>query len=382
MAERRRQLLEGVAGIRARLAANVEAEEAAATLSPASVAGLGEAGVLAMKLPAVLGGTEVDPTTQLLVLEALAEVSASASWCTMVGATGIGLAGAFLDEAGIAEVFADGRIPRAATVAMPMGTARLVEGGFRLTGRWPFASGVRHAKWLVAGARVEGYEGPGILSAVFPVNESEIHDNWQVSGLEGTGSCDFSVQDIFVPAHRTWWRGVDAARRGGPLYAIDFPGFVANEHAGFALGLARQALDALLEIAGRRRGYTVAASSLASRAAVQRLIGQGELRLRGARALAIEINDDAWSRVSAGEPIPPRLQGEMRAVASHCTEEAVDIITQAFRYSGGRGIYRASPLQRALRDINVAAQHLMVSEIAYENLGALILDLPDADPMR
>ena len=94
------------------------------------------------------------------------------------------------------------------------------------------------------------------------------------------------------------------------------------------------------------------------------MIGRSELRLQAARGLAIEINDAAWATVSAGEPVPPRLQGEMRAIATHCTEEAVDIITDAFRYAGGRGIYRASPLQRALRDINVAAQHLMVSEIA------------------
>ncbi len=380
----RRRLLDGVASIHATLEAQVEAEEKAATLSAESVAALAEAGVLAMKLPRELGGFEADPSTQILVLEALAEINASASWCTMVGATGIGLPGAFLDDAAVSKIFAGGRIPRAATVAMPMGKARVEEGGYRLSGRWPFASGIRHADWLGAGARVEsvGDEPPEIRVMIFPAACVEIHDNWQVAGLEGTGSCDFSVEDIHVPANFTWARGVDEQKRGGPLYRIEFPGFVVNEHAGFALGLARRALNGLIEIAGRRRGFTAAASSLAGREAVQRMIGRSELRLQAARGLAIEINDAAWATVSAGEPVPPRLQGEMRAIATHCTEEAVDIITDAFRYAGGRGIYRASPLQRALRDINVAAQHLMVSEIAHENLGRLILGLPDADPMR
>ena len=380
----RRRLLDGVASIRATLEAQVEAEEDHATLSAQSVAALDEAGVLAMKLPRELGGTEADPSTQILVLEALAEVNASASWCAMVGATGIGLPGAFLDDAAVGEIFAGGRIPRASTVAMPMGKARLVDGGYRLSGRWPFASGIRHAEWLAAGARVEGTgDGPPeIRIMVFSAAQVEIHDNWQVAGLEGTGSCDFSVEEIPIPANFTWVRGVDGQKRGGPLYRIEFPGFVVNEHAGFALGLARRALDGLIEIAGRRRGFTAAASSLATRESVHRMLGRSELRLRAARALALEINDLAWALVSAGEPIPPRLQGELRAIATHCTEEAVDVITDAFRYAGGRGIYRASPLQRALRDINVAAQHLMVSEIAHENLGRLILDLPDADPMR
>jgi len=105
-------------------------------------------------------------------------------------------------------------------------------------------------------------------------------------------------------------------------------------------------------------------------------------RSRAARNLVIEINDAAWETARSGEELPIRLQGEMRAVATYCTEIALQVVTEAFRYSGGGAIYDGNILQQCLRDMNVAAQHLMVSEIAYENLGQMILGLPDADPMR
>jgi len=175
----------------------------------------------------------------------------------------------------------------------------------------------------------------------------------------------------------------DKPLRGGPLYKIGFPGFVVNEHVGIALGSARRGLDAFIEKeTGRRRGFASEASKLEARPPVQRLIGVADLKLRAARNLAIEINDVAWNTVRADKEISLRLQGEMRAVATHCTEIALHIVTEAFRYSGGSAVYDSNPLQQCLRDMNVAAQHLMVNGIAYENLGQIILGLPGADPMR
>jgi indole-3-acetate monooxygenase len=378
----RTALLDGVAGIRDLLAAQWLKEEAAATLSPESVAALTAAGIFAMKLPAVLGGHEADPTTQLLVLEALAEANPSASWCAMVGATGAGLPGAFIADEGVRLMYGGERLPLGAIIAAPMGETVAAEGGWRVSGRWPFVSGVRHADWIAAGAMVALAPGaaPTHCMLCFPAASAIIHDNWQVAGLKGTGSCDISVDGLFVPAALVWDFRHGTPRRGGAIYRIGHPGFVVNEHAGFALGTARRALDAFSGgMAGKTRGL---AGSLAGRPAVQRLLGEAEIRLAAAKALAIRLNDRAFALAGAGEPIPERLQAELRAVAVHCTDVAADIITRAFRFAGGGAVYEANLLQQCLRDINVAAQHLMVSDVAYENLGQFALGLPEASASR
>jgi alkylation response protein AidB-like acyl-CoA dehydrogenase len=137
-----------------------------------------------------------------------------------------------------------------------------------------------------------------------PVAEVQIHDNWQVMGLQGTGSCDFSVTDLFVPERFSWDAQRARPQRGGPLYRLGMPAFVANEHVAFALGVGRRALDALLDLAqAKQRGYG-SVSPLAARPALQRAVGEGALRLRAVRALAIECYEPAWAIVGAGQTAP------------------------------------------------------------------------------
>ena len=282
-------------------------------------------------------------------------------------------------------MFGGARLPRGAVIAMPAGKAVPADGGWRLTGRWPFASGVRHADWISTGALTvpEDDAPPVHIMLTFPAAAATIHDNWQVAGLKGTGSCDVSVDDLYVREGFSWDFRHAEPRRGGPLYRIAHPGFVVNEHAGFAVGTARRALAAFVEgTVRKRRGMTATPSRLAQRPAVQRFLGEGELRLGAAHALALRLNDLAWNKVSVGEELPEHLQAELRAVATYCTDVAVEVITQAFRFAGGGAVYRENVLQQCLRDINVAAQHLIVSEIAYENLGQFILGLPEASALR
>jgi alkylation response protein AidB-like acyl-CoA dehydrogenase len=356
-----------------------------ATLPPATVDTLMTSGLLTLKLPTVLGGAEADPVTQVEVIEALSAMEPSAGWCTMIGATGIGLPAAFLAEEAIAHLFAGGHIPTAAIVAMPTGQAIPVEGGYRVSGRWSFVSGVRHAQWITAGVRGvrAGDAPPEQRMMVFPAAAAQIHDNWQVAGLQGTGSCDVSLTEYVVPDAFTWEPLHAQPQRGGPLYRLGLPGFVANEHAAFALGVGRCALETVMALArSKRRGFTPSPSHLEARPAFQRAVGVGALRLRAARALVLEIFAAAWATLCAGQSPSPRLQAEMRSVAAFATEVAADVTTQAFRYAGGTAVYRTQRLQRCLRDINVAAQHLMVSDITYETHGQFALGLPDADPMR
>jgi alkylation response protein AidB-like acyl-CoA dehydrogenase len=383
VATSRQRLLDDANGIAGFLATQRTADEANGTLTAESVAALQDAGMFRLKLPAELGGEEADPVTQMRVLEALSHANPAAGWCAMVGATAVGLAGAFLPDEAVAVVFAGGRVPRGATVAMPAGKAVPVDGGYRLTGRWPFGSGVRHAEWINAGAMVAVPEGPVRRAMVFPASSAILHDNWQVAGLRGTGSCDFSVDDLFVPEAFTWDPLNDEPRRGGPVFRIRQPGFVANEHAAFAIGVARLAVDSFLtDQAAKRRGFTGSVSSLAARPAVQRMLGETAMKIAAARALADAVNDAAWCAVQDGTRLTARQQGEMRAAAVHCTDVALAAVTAVFRFSGGGAIFESSVLQQCLRDMNAAAQHLMVSDMAYENLGQMILGIPDVNPMR
>jgi alkylation response protein AidB-like acyl-CoA dehydrogenase len=359
--------------------------EAQATLPAAVVDALSCSGLWAMKLPAELGGAEADPVTHIEVIEAASAIEPSVGWCLMVGATSIGLPGAFLPDAAIAEMFVAGRSPRAAMVAMPAGTAVPVGDGYRLSGRWPFASGVRHAQWITLGTRVlrGADQRPELRMMVVPTAVVQIHDNWDVAGLKGTGSCDVSVADYVVPGSFTWDTVRAEPLRGGPLYRLQRPGFFAYEHAAFALGLGRGALVEVTSLAqSTRRGFTPSASSLEARPTFQNALGQSDLRLRAARALAMDVNSQAWSMLTDGETPPPCLQAQMRSAAAFATEVAADVVTQAFRFAGGGAVYRTHRLQRFLRDINVVTQHLMASEMAYEAYGQFLLGMPDADPMR
>ena len=379
----RSALFGGIEAQRDKLAAQHDSDEAQGTLSAASVEALVATGVLRMKLPMVLGGFEADLVTQMEVLERLAMINPAVGWCAMVGATSLGVPGAFLSDAGLARMFADGRIPRGAIVVTPSGVAKPVDGGFMLNGRWGFASGVRHSEWLVAITRVEFTPDapPDIYFMVFPTRECLIEDNWRVLGLKGTGSCDIVVKDVFVPSDMAFAVS-DAPRRGGALYRIGLPGFVAYEHAGFALGVARRALDGLVTIMqNKRRGYVPGGTSMAERGAVQRLIGQCEMRLRAARALNIEANEEVWDIVASGKALSAEQQCAVRSAATYGTEVAVEVVNDAFRYAGASAIYETSFMQRCLRDVSVAAQHYMVADTAYEQLGRARLGFTDINPM-
>ena len=381
---KRKALLAAVERVRETVAADADEAEAIATLPEATVDALYESGLFAFKLPRELGGAEADPVIQFEVIEALSYVNGAAGWCMMNGATSVALPGAFLPDEAIEQMFPAGQVPKVAGSLTPKGKAIPVEGGYLLDGHWSFASGIRYSQWLSArGHVVRDEQVTGEQRRfVFRTGDALIHDNWQVAGLKATGSNDFSVSGLFVPEAFTWDVMDRRPRRGGPLYDIGLPGFVANEHAAFALGIGRRALDAIVEMAGSKtRGFGLRPSKLAGRSSFQREVGECDLRLRAARALAIEILEEAWTTVRKGATPDPRQQADMRSSATYATEVAADVASQAFRYGGGAALYLSNVLQRCLRDINAGAQHLMVSDTAYEIQGQLALGLDDINPM-
>ena len=301
--EKRRFLLDAVESVRDTVAASADESERLGTLAPAAVEAIRDAGLFTLKLPQSLGGAEADPVTQIEVIEALSYIDASAGWCLMIGATAIGQPGAFAGDEAVAEIFADGRIPTAATSTALKGKAIPVEGGYILSGRWPFASGVRHAEWMTAGATVQADgDSDGVnLTLVFPVSNGHIHDNWHVTGLEGSGSNDISATELFVPEAFSWDPTVWESKRGGAIYRMGRPGFVANEHSGVALGIARRALDEIKAKAPATKRGNPPTASLADREAFRGDIASCDFRLRSARALAHEVFERAFQTACSGQ---------------------------------------------------------------------------------
>lgn len=378
--EKRQALLRAVDSVRDILAAGATEGEELRTLPPASVTALSDSGLFLLKTPAVLGGAEADPVTQLDVIEAVSAIDPAAGWCLFICADTLGLSGAFLSDSAVAEIFSGG-IPKVAGTIVP-GKAVPAPGGYRVTGRWSWASGIRHADWVFGNVIVAREGGPRELRfCLFPVAKVEIHDNWHVMGMKGTGSCDYSVSDLFVPEGFTYDFSSSEPLRGGPLYRLGWPAYVINVVAAFALGVGRRALNSIIDLAqSKRRGYGKKIA-LADRAVFQRAIAESDLRLRAARALMVELLEKAWSTVCAGRTPEPVLQAEMRGAAALVVDVALEVTASAFRYGGGTAVFQPHILQRCLRDLYTAATHQIISDYSYEIYGQFLLGLPGADPM-
>jgi alkylation response protein AidB-like acyl-CoA dehydrogenase len=380
---KRLALLDAVESLRGVIDAGVEETERIGTLPQTTVDAIHEAGLFAYKSARVLGGAEADAMTQLDVVEAASRIDAAAGWCIMIGSGTLSGIAAFLSEDAVKEIFIDGKFPRAAGAAAASGRAIPVEGGYRVTGRWAFSSGIRHSHYLGMGAMTaDGKSEPKQIRVVVPTSEATIHDNWDVVGLRGTGSNDFSLDDVFVPDRFTWSGAESKPLRGGPNFYLGRPGMQVTGHYGVVLGIARRALDEITELAKtKKRGYRGSEALIADRGSFQRFLGESDSRLRAAKALCVEVLEEAWALVTRDIMPPPELQVRMRSACTYATEEASDVVSQAFRFGGGSAMYTSHPLQKCLRDVHGAAQHNMVSDRAYENHGQFMLGFPDADPM-
>jgi indole-3-acetate monooxygenase len=383
----REALLAKVASIAGTLQESGGKSEDLTTLAPEAVKALRDAGLFQLKFPAELGGAEADPVTEMMVLEAIAYNDFTSGWCTMVGATAVGSLGAFLPQAGLDRVFAGGHIPTAAISFFPAGRGVREQGGFRVSGRWRFNSGIRHSEWVLGGTVIEGTEAenngkPLVIFAAFPAADVTVYDNWRdVVGLKGTGSCDCSVEDYFVPEHLSFvWDLLDPKPlRGGPSYQFPPFSFVAKEHGSVAIGSARRALDELIKIATTTRGM-FRSSGLAERQVVQRKIGEADLKIRSVRALMHERYEELYEKARAGQQIEGADIADVRAMAVLATDTAVEIATMAFHFAGNTGLRHPHVLGRLLRDLNTAGLHQVMSDTSYENHGKFRLGLP-TDPL-
>ena len=338
------------------------------------VALLRASGLFRAGAPAETGAAEAPPALTLRLAETVARGDASAGWCVSIAATS-SLLGGWLSPAGLAEVFGDASNV-AAGVWAPRGAARRVDGGYRVTGRWSFCSGITHSDYLFGGCVVDGdgdgHGAPRVLA--MPAGELEIVDTWQTSGLNATGSHDAVADDVFVPEHRSLWL-LDPPTSQAALYRFPILGFFALSIAAAALGNARGAIDDLQELAAHKVGLG-SSRTLAQRPATWSVVAQQEAALRAARAFYYEAVDDAWRAAQASASVSVELRTAIRLAATHATRTAADVVRAMYDLGGGAAIYADSPLQRRFRDAHTATAHFQVNAAMWELCGRLLLDQP------
>jgi len=336
-------------------------------------------------IPVACGGHEAHPMVLVEVVERLARVDGSAAWCVFIGSTS-GMTAAFLapDEAraifGAPETIAAG-------VFAPRGTAVHADengvAGYRVSGRWQWGSGSRNARWIMGGALVLGEDGtpemapegiPQNRMMIFRAEDVTLLDTWNVSGLCGTGSTDFEVKDLFVPASRAISLLSDRPL-ARPLYCFPTFGLLGIGIAGVALGLARGAIDELVALASAKTPQG-SAKPLAMRAKAQIDVSEAEALTRSARAWLAQTIDAAWEAATRDGAITVAHRRDIRLATTHAVRAAARAVDLMYALGGGSSVYRGSALQRHFRDVHVATQHMMVSEATFELTGRLFLGVP------
>lgn len=365
-------------------ASKAEENEAAGRLNDESVAAMRDAGFFSLMVPKSMGGMDSSPLQVLSVVETVCNIDITTGWVMMAANVATASAAAFLSDAGYQAVFGNSR-PIIAGAGAPTGKAEIVEGGYRLTGKWTYGSGCLHCDYYHAGAMVYENGSPRLIPGtntpetrvfLIPSNQVEALGNWDVLGLRATGSIDYSVSDVFVPADFTHSASEVVGKRGGDSYRIGVVGFSAIGHTGVALGHGRRVLDELLALVqSPSSGPTL--SSLAGSDSFREDFAVAEGKLRAARALAYDVWGDIQDTVSNGEPVALRQFTWARLAVSHATTAMMENSLFAHRVSGGIGL-RAGTLQRSLRDCLSATQHLVVSSTTLRDCGRDFLGLAES----
>lgn len=361
-----------------RLGAMAPDFESARRLPADVAAAFAEAGMFNALVPKEYGGLEVHPREFVDMIKAVARGDGSAGWNVMIGST-TGLLAASLPEEFAQEIYAPKGVMTVGVTA-PLGRADIVEGGYRVTGRWPFGSGSQNADWICGGSfvyadgeRIAGPHGPEIHLMMFRASDVEIEDTWHVAGLRGTGSHHIAVENCFVPMGRSVVLG-GKARFRRPLYQFPMLGLLALGVSSVSLGIGFGALDAFLALAGDKKP-TGSSRALSERALVQANVARAVAALRSAEAFVFDAIDSAWALAERGERLPQATKAELRLAAANATHQSVAAVDMLYQAGGGSSIYESSALQRCFRDIHVTTQHIMVADPIFEVIGRTHLGL-------
>lgn len=376
-----RSLLERVQDIASTLREHAADAERERRLPRPVVEAMLEAELYRMSRPEAFGGLELDPVTMFRVVEEVALHNSAAAWNLQISVASDWFL-AWLPDEGAAEVL-DGHPDVVLGASFtPTGQAVPVEGGYRVTGRWPFVSGAQEADWYMLAPFVMDGERPGLdgqgnpirYFMYIPAEDVQVLDTWHTLGLRGTGSHDVELNDLFVPArHTAPLVPLEQPGRayGGPLYRMTvWPpiGLLAPP----ALGVARAAINELIELA-RTKSPTFTGTSLRTRQVVQRQVAEADATLRAGRALLYETFQENWEAAVAGATITLERKMQMQLATSHANVSAARAVGLIHEAAGTSAVRNTYPFQQHFRDVHTMTQHAASSACRYESIGALML---------
>lgn len=329
------------------------------------------AGCFRVLVPRSHGGIGADLPSGMRVFETLARADASVAWTVMIGAS------AWCDIAGLPRATFDALFEATPDVIIagafnPTGSIAAADGGYRVSGRWSFASGCEHATWIFGNCIEEIVDRvPHLRIAVFSPDEVVIEDTWTVSGLCGTGSHHFHAGDVVIPVERTLAPLVDEPCLDEPITRIPPPQLPALEIASVAIGTAQGALDDIVALA-EHKVPLLAGAPLAANPLFQLELATADTELRAARALLYDTAESAWATADDGRPFTLEQRARIRAAAVWAATHAAAVVDTAYRSGGGSSIYADCPLQRRQRDIHALTQHFLVKRDTLTTAGAIL----------
>ena len=325
-----------------------------------------QVGVYRALVPKIYGGDECSPAQFCELVEQIATADGSAGWVASFGMSPFYL-GALPPDT-LKALYRDGPDVVFAGGIFPPQKAVLADGGYRVSGRWGFASGSMGASVFGVGILPESGETLPRM-AVLPRDSVQIDPVWNTVGLAGTGSHDLLVNDAYVPQEWTFVRG-GALNLEGALYRYPVLSLATQVLSVVALGVARASLNEIYAIAHRQQSVT-GAPCLADRPQAQMQIARCEADLRSARAWFYDAIDDVWQCILTGDEPASEQINALRLSSTHVTRVAAEVTRQVLALNGMGGITLKSPLQRYVRDTLVITQHAFMGDLSYLNAGTV-----------
>lgn len=354
--------------------------EATNELPPDVLDAMFDAGMFKLLLPRAIGGFELRPIDFIQCVEAIAQGDASVAWCMNQG-SGCSMAAAYMAPEVAREIWG-GKRDVVAWGQGPASKAIRADGGWRVSGTGSFASGSRHATWLgtmcpsfaadgTAMVRPDGQKWERTL--LYRRSRAKIDDVWQVMGLRGTGSDNYTVKDLFVDDAHTLTREYEPERQQhGPLYSFQAMQLYASGFASVALGVSRAMLDAFIALA-KTKAQAWSTDQLRDNQAVQQIVSYSDAAWKAARAGLHKTIEDAWDDVVRTGVLSLDHRMEIRQAATYAIHASRDIAHHVFHEAGSTAIFNNRPFERRLRDVNSVSQQLQGRRTHFETVGHYIL---------
>ena len=375
------QMLDAIYALQPLLRDNADQARAERKVPQANIDALQEAGFFLALQPKAWGGYELDPQDFFRMQMAIAEACMSTAW-----ASGIVAVHAFqlalMDERAQQDVWGDDIHTRVSSSYAPLGKVEPVEGGFRFSGRWGWSSGSEHCTWvLLGGVCPDG----GYRSFLIPRADYEIVDTWQSMGLQGTGSQDIVVNDVFVPDYRTHkaedgYLGTNPGitADSSPLYHLPWAQLFIRVVSTPAIGASKAALSLYQGLVlGKASGDV---TKLAGDTGTQERIAEAANAIDEMETIMFRNFDQMTLQVNAGDPVPVQDRIKYRYQASLVIEKSMAVVDSLFSSAGGSSVFLGSDIQQRFLDIHTARAHVANNPVSFaRNLGATLLGVENAD---